>query len=317
MHAVAPYLVQIFDEKKQAQDLWRFSGNEELYKVLHDYFKANLGNYQQSISQADRMFMVSKIFAGSTQSVCGVYQTGQHGFESEIYSTTKKKVTHKRLTDEADMMPFHFAFYMHKSSIPAQRVRGLLVLSRFNTLGIRGIAISHLQQYFKNRFPGFSLEVSRVVPRVVLDSILANGSLKTIRLIRRTIPQDIADILSDADLDRVQDLELVIRSKRRSSFSDVDWIYRILDGKAKLSDVVTVQSFPHDGIKLEVRIDGVTRTVDLGNTGKLSSNIELDSVQLGVNGHPVSNSWLGEVDSIASDVVESWGDVKPRWKSLV
>lgn len=317
MHAIAPYLIRVVDDQKQAQDLWKFSGNENLHQVLMDYFRANRGNYQKSLSESDRMFMVAKLFTGSAQSVCGVYQTGQHGFESDIYSTSKKKITHKRLTDEADMRPFHFAFYMHRSKIPAQRTRGLLVLSRFNTLGIRGIAISHLQQYFKSRFPGFALEVSRVVPKVVLESILANGSLKTIRLVRKTIPQDVADILSKDDLDRVQDLELVIRSKRQSKFSDIDWIFKVLNGKAKISDVVTIPSFPHDGIKLEVQMDGVTRTLDLGNTGKLSSNIELDAVQVGVDGHPVSKSWLSEVDSIAADIVESWGDVKPRWISQV
>lgn len=317
MHAVAPYLVEIKDEQKQSQDLWRFSGSESLYSVLLDYFHANLGKYQPSLSQADRMFMVAKLFAGSSESICGAYQTGQHGFESDIYSTSKKKVTHKRLTDEADMMPFNFAFYMHNSRIRAQRARGLLMLARFNTLGVRHITISHLQQYFKNRFPGFTLEINRVVPKVVLESILQNGALKTIRLIRKTLPQDVADALSDGDRDRVQDVELVIRSKRRSRFSDVDWIYQILDGRANMSDVVTIPSFPHDGIKLEVQMDGSTRTVDLGNTSKLSSNIELESVAVGLNGHPVNESWLEEVDSIAAGVVESWGAGKPNWKSLV
>lgn len=315
MHAIAPYLVRVVDDKKQPQDLWKFSGNECLYQVLRDYYNNNLNRYQKSLSQEDRMFMISKLFSGSAESVCGVYQTGQHGFESEIYSIKKKRITHKRLIDEADMIPFHFAFYMHKSSISPQRMRGLLVLSRFNTLGVRGVVISHLQNYFKNRFPGFSLEITRVVPRMVLDSILSNGSLKTIRLIRKAIPRDVADILSPKDFDRVQDLEFVIRSKRRTSFSDNDWIYRVLEGKANISDVVTVPSFPHDGIKLEVQMDGVTRTVDLGNTGKLSSNIELDSVEVGVNAHPKDKSWMQEVDKIAADIVESWGDHKPHWVS--
>lgn len=316
MHAVAPYMVQIKDERKQVQDLWKFYGTETLHAVLSDYYRSNLGKYQPSPTQANRMFMVAKHFLGSPESVCGIYHTGQHGFESDIYRTSKKKVTHKRLTDEADMMPFHFAFYMHKSKVRAQRSRGLLLLARFNTLGVRHITIPHLQEYFRNRFPGFALEVSRVVPRVVLESVLREGALKTIRLIRKTLPTDIADVLSDEDRDRVQDLELVIRSKRRTYFRDVDWILRTIGGQVNISDVVTIPSFPHDSIKLEVKIDGITRTVDLGNTNKLSSNIELTNTTI-ARGHPTSPSWLTEVDSIASGIVESWGDDRPSWHSAV
>jgi hypothetical protein len=307
MHAVAPYLVQVKDENHDAQDLTKFFRTESLRGVLIDYYKANLRNYQRSPSQANRMFMVSRLCTGSADSVCGSYQTGQHGFESDIYSTTQKKVTHRRQVDEADMMPFNFAFYLPEAAPRAQRSRGLLLLGRFNTLGVRHITIPHLQTYFKNRFPGFSIEINRVVPKVVLETMLKVGTLKTIRLIRKTLPPDVADALSPEDGDRVQDVELVIHSKKRSYFKDVDWLLRTIDGRSSPSDVVTVQSFPHDSIKLEIRVDGNTRTVDLGNTGRLSSNIELPGLKLGANGHPTLQSWLAEADTLASEVVESWG----------
>ncbi len=315
MHAVAPYLVEVKDERQQPQDVWKFYKNETLHGVLLDYYKSNRGRYQASSSQTNRMFMVSRVCMGSDESVCGSYQTGQHGFESDIYSLTKKKITHKRQVDEADMMPFNFAFYMPKNAPRAQRARALLLLGRFNTLGVRHITIPHLQAYFKNRFPDFSLSINRVVPRVVLETMLAQGTLKTIRLIKKGLPKDVADALSEGDRDRVQDVELVIHSKKRTHFQDVDWLLQAISGKTSPTDVVTVKSFPHDAIKLEIRVDGNTRTVDLGNTGKLSSNIEIPSVKLDANGHPNMKSWLAEADVLATDIVDSWGAGKHRWQS--
>lgn len=133
MFALAPYLVEIKDDNKQSQDLWKFYSTETLYKVLLDYYKLNLGNYQPAPIKEKRMFMVAKIYKGTLTSVSGTYQTGQFGFESDIYNTTNKNVAHRRQVDEADMMPFNFTFYLPRATSAGQRKRGLLLLSRFNT----------------------------------------------------------------------------------------------------------------------------------------------------------------------------------------
>lgn len=165
MFAIAPYLVEIKDNNKQPQDLWNFFQKNSLHEVLGSYYKSNLKEYQPSIKDPKRMFMVAKIFTGTENSVAGIYQTGQFGYESDIYSVNQKKVMHKRKKDEADMVPFYFSFYMNKDKNMAQRARGLLLLGRFNTLGVRHITIPHLQQHFSQRFNQFSLNVERVVPK--------------------------------------------------------------------------------------------------------------------------------------------------------
>ena len=315
MFALAPYLVEVQDDKKQTQDLWKFYSSENLRSVLLDYYRASLGNYQQSEGKGKRMFMVAALYEGTQTSVCGTYQTGQYGFESDIYNTTRKKVAHRRQVDEADMLPFNFSFYLPRATLAAQRKRGLLLLSRFNTLGVRQLTIPHLKKYFAKRFPSFTLEVNRVVPKIVMETILTNGSLKTIRLIKKSLPNDIADALSEADRSRVQDIELVIHSKRRSCFSDVDWLLRAVENNARPSEIITIPSFNHDNIKLEVEIDGRTRTVDLGNTAKLSSNIELSNIVPGPNGHPKIDDWLRETDDLAGGIAKSWGMNGQKWIS--
>ena len=315
MFALAPYLVEIKDDKKQTQDLWKFYSSESLHAVLLEYYRSNLGNYQPSVGKDKRMFMVAAMYKGTSTSVCGTYQTGQYGFESDIYNTTQKKIAHRRQTDEADMVPFNFSFYLPRTTSAGQRKRGLLLLSRFNTLGVRQLTIPHLKRYFANRFPSFTLEVNRVVPKIVLETILSQGSLKTIRLIKKSLPEDIADALSDSDREKVQDVELVIHTKRRSHFSDIDWLLRAVEKNARPSEIITIPSFDHDNIKLEVQMDGRMRTVDLGNTAKLSSNIEINGITPGRNGHPKIEDWLNEADPLAAGIAKSWGMSGQNWSS--
>ncbi|HQR99191.1 MULTISPECIES: hypothetical protein [unclassified Polaromonas] len=315
MFAIAPYLVEVKDEKKQPQDLWDFYNKQNLRTVLLDYYKTQLGNYQVAPNKGKKMFLVAKLFKGTPTSVTGIYQTGAFGFESDIYSTTKKTIAHNRQSDEADMMPFNFSFYMPQQTTSGQRKRGLLLLGRFNTLGVRQLTLPHLQKHFKNRFPEFSLEINRVVPSIVLETLMSQGTLKTIRLVKKILPSDLADVFSSEDKEKVSEIEMVIRTKRKSSFSDIDWLIRAVEAKTHPRDIVTIPGFNHDNIKLEIQLDGHPRIVDLGNTGKLSSNIEISSVKVHTNGHPDAKSWLGEADDLASSIVKSWGVKGMTWQS--
>lgn len=316
MFAIAPYLVEVKDGSKRPQDLWNFFNKDNLWDVLRSYYASNLKNYQPSIHDPKRMFMVSTVFAGTNESVSGVYQTGQFGYESEIYSTGKKKVTHKRMKDEADMVPFYFSFYFNKDPNIAQRARGLLLLGRFNTLGVRNITIPHLQQHFSQRFPGFSLSIERVVPKTVMETLLKHGSLKNIRLIKKVIPKDIADVLSMRDRDQVQEVELVIRSKRKSRFDDVNWAINAISNNSQPSNILTIPSFTHDNVKLDIMLDGRKRTLNIGRPGVVSSNMELD-LQPGADGHPVPSEWLMEADVIVENIMSSWGIKNHSWKSTL
>lgn len=316
MFAVAPYIVEIKDGKKQVQDLWGFFNKNSFRDELAIYYSNYLNKYQQSTNNNNRMFMIDHICQGTETSFSGRYRTGQFGFESQIYSMDAKKVMHTRKVDEADMIPFYFSFYMPKNTTSGQRARGLLLLGRFHALGVRHIVVPHLQQYFKSKFGDLTLNVERVVPKIVIDSLLRDGSLKAIRLIRKSLPKDISDVFSENDRDRVQEMEMIIRSKRKTHFSDINWIFSAFEKKSSPSEIFSIPSFPHDNIKLEIQIDGRKRTIDIGRPGNFSSNIELDGLQPDKDGHPKLVDWLEAADGLASNIVQSWGVPGVEWKSL-
>lgn len=315
MFAVAPYLVEITDKRKQPQDLWHFLNGETLHQVLHEYYDQNKNKYQTISSETNKMFMVSKMFTGTSTSVSGVYKTGQFGFESQIYSINERKVTHERKSDEADMMPFNFSFYLPKNTTPGLRKRGLLLLSRFNTLGVRRFTIPHLQDYFSKRFNDLTLNIERVVPQKVMETIMKKGELKNIRLIKKTLPKDVADALSPSNREKVKELELIIRSKNKTFFSDINWILDALEGRTPPNQLFTTQLFEHDNIKLEIEVEGRKRTIDIGRPNSFSSNIELDDITADVDGHPKISDWLKAADELAAEIVTSWGVEGVTWQS--
>jgi hypothetical protein len=170
-------------------------------------------------------------------------------------------------------------------------------------------------EHFRNRFGGFSLSVERVLPRAVLETLMSQGVVKTIRLVKKVLPTDLAQVFSDKDLDKISEVELVVRTKRQTAFTDINWLLDSIESKKRPSEIVTIPSFEQDNIKLEMVIDGRSRVVDLGNPGKLSSNIELPNLHPDINGHPKAREWLTEADKLASGIVRSWGVRNITWDS--
>jgi len=313
--AIAPYHVEVLDSRRQPQDLWNFYHKNSLRDHVAKYLKSIVD--LPINSDPTKAFVLRKIFASTPESIGGVFRTGLMGFESEIFNVAAKAVTHNRKKEEADLVPFPFSFYMPKNVHASQRTRGLLLLSRFNTSGIRGIVVPHLRSNFAATFPDYTLNVERVLPDTVMKSLLANGEVKKIRLVKKTLPKDYADVLSDSDKQKFADLEVVLRTKKNCVFSDVDWLMKLLDKKSNINSVFTLPDFTPDNIKVELNHGGKSRTVNVGSPGQISSNIDISHVAVDGTGHIASQDWLNEADDLASEIFQSWGARGVAWKSKV
>lgn len=319
MFSIAPYIFRVVDGKGISQDLSNINGSS-LKDIVSSYLtsiKDNPKVVKLGVGIQEKSYIFRKVYAGTSNSVAGLFQTGTQGFESEIYHLGNKIVSHQRVKDEADMLPFHFSFYFPDSTNKSDRLKGLLLLSRFNTLGIRSIVIPDLISYFSKAYPGFKLEVERFVPEALMSAVTKNSQVKKIRLIRTTLPKDFADKLSAGDRKKVLNFECVIRPVRRSSFTDIDWALQAVKNKFDPKSVLSLGEFTPDRVKIEIAAGKKKRTVDLANLGKISSNIDIDHVKVGANGHIDAIDWLKESDELADDVFLSWSVTIPQWNSQV
>lgn len=314
MFGIAPYLVQVYDEQKQPINLLNFFNNNSLKDFLDSYYTNQL-HKEVTTTKEKKSFLVVKKCEGSDTSVAGIYETGEFGFKSRIYSTIQRTTTHAREVDEADMHPFYFSYYFMKQANAAQQVRALLLLSRFKTSGIRGMTIPHIQEKFFNQFPGFSLQVKRVLPASVLEALMKTGSLKKIRLINNTLPKDLAEKFSETDQSKVKEFEMVIQTKRNMYFEDIQWIWDAISKKKSPNEILTLDSFQPTNIKLDIKIGKQTRTLDVRNPGRLSSNIDVSDIAPDLNGHPKLDEWLIRADELAENIANSWGIPEIKWST--
>ena len=319
MFSIAPYLFQVLDSKEIPQDLKLINGGS-FHSYLKNYFSSIKDKPSQipvTGTQQYKTYVFKKEYLGDAHSVAGLFQTGIYGFESDIYSFAAKKVSHRRKKDEADMLPFNFSFYTPASKDINDRLKGLLLLGRFNTLGIRGIVVPNLIEHFGTANPGLKLKIERYVPASLITSVMHGAKVKKIRLIKSGLPKDLANALSPTDYAKVLDFECVIRPKRRTWFSDVNWALDAMSKKFDPKAAFSLGEFTPDRVKIEMAKGTKVRTVDLSNFGKLSSNINLENVAVGSDGYIGASDWLAEADSLADDIFLSWDSGVPKWNSRV
>mgnify|MGYP007066787035 CR=1 FL=1 len=227
MHSITPYLIKVVDDKNVPQDLWNINGGSFYDYLKKIYFPKIINNQiitrQPTGTELGQNFILRKIYTGTSESVAGSIDVGVFGFESTIFDTQTKSVAHQRSKMQSDLQPFNFVFYTAKSNNLAHRLFGFLTLSRFNNRGIREIISPNLIFDFESTYPGLRLIIEKTVPAQVMSSIVKGGNVKTIRIFENTMSSDISALLSPKDQKKFHEVEIIVKPKPRTWFSDVIW----------------------------------------------------------------------------------------------
>lgn len=294
MHALALYAIRVHDNRGNPP-LSEFAPGCDLIDYLLRYFRRSLGVYKDL--PGNRMVRLALI--GNTSSdriVSGIIETGEYGFRSKLYDTEHATVSYQKSPPEAEMVPFFFL-----ASVPQEGNVGFLVLQRFKQFGVRDFLVPPLLHDFSETYRQQRLEVERVAPHEVMEQILSNGIIKSLRFIRHSLPEDLADAVASFGATASEhEAEFIIRPKRNRSLSGLSRISALLSGQGSVSELVTLPNFAYDNVKVEVDFDGRKKTIDLGNPLRISSNIDItEDLEIGSDGHPMFNS----IFAIALDMV--------------
>lgn len=299
MFSVAPYLIQLLDEQQQPLDLWKFHGNNNLRSALIDYYTSEKDRYTQF--ESNRIFRIPNVFESNEMSVAGTYQTGEFGYSGHLYDTKQKKISHKKQTSEADMVPFQFTFITPKSDIERLRQKGLLLLARHKSYGVRTITIPHLKLHIEKRFPGVRLDIKRLMPATLARLMLQKGHLQAIRLIKHKLPSTLEGLLDEPDKEVFQDVEIVIKAKRNKFFSPEKFL-KILEGKADFQSLYSIGEMSCNNVKLDIEIGGRSRRINVGSK-LVKSDIEItEEIEVDASGYPTNKSWFSHIDELANQL---------------
>lgn len=309
MFTLTSYLLQVKDPKKILQDLNNING-VSIIDYLDSYFqKKHSLPFQNKDDDGNKLIILDKTLKKERDKIFFLYKSGLYGFESEIYNPITKKKSYSRSIEEADLIPFIASALTSKDK---ECYRGIMVFTKFNTQGIKGIATKDLIEDFKNTFPTLTLSVEKYIPDSIFKKIFSEYKPKSIKLIKRSIPEDATDFLSANDKEKVLDFEWTLKAKPGMFFDDINWIINLINRKTTISDYFTIEEYRPDIIKVEFSSKGKSRTINLGNFEALVPTIDLDHLPLSSDGHLEHESLISEIEEIANDIFLSWGiDVKP------
>jgi hypothetical protein len=297
MFAIAPYAIELLDEQREQVDLWDFNKNNNLRQVLIDYYVQELDTYRTMGGK--RLFRVSELFSATDISVAGKYETGEHGLRSTIYDVEQRAISHEKGISEADMFPFIFSFVLPKSDQISKRKKGILLLSRTKNFGIRTLTIPHLKTYIEARFSGYHFDIKRVFPAALARTLLDQGTLKAIHLIKYRVPSSLEDFLDQEDRASIQTVEVVLKARAKGSFLSKARFQKLLSGKGTFRELYESADMACDNVKLDIEIGGKLRRIDIGKQ-RVSSNIDVtDDIEVDDTGFPSLGSWFAKADEIA------------------
>lgn len=321
MHGIAPYTFKVIDENGVTQDLWNINGISFLSYLRDTYFKSIYDVSMVSQEAADgvvgKNYILDQLFHSTETSVAGRISTGEFGYEAQIFDNQKKSYTGKREKYESTMLPFYFCFYSPKTTNSLDHMIGVLLLSRFNSRGIRSIVLPHLVANFDSAFPGLRLVVEKVVPTSFVNAVLRGAEIKKIRLTTNKLPENYRDVLTAADFDNVYEVETVIKPRPRSFFSKPDWMSSLSHG-VPVNTIVSVPNSEVTKLKVEIATGkGRSRTVNIADVNRMVANIEIDKPEITSANHISSNCWMREADSLADDYFLELGLRLSDWKNLV
>lgn len=295
MISLAPYRVTVLQGGKTIP-LWNPGGGGGLSHWAYDHLYSSLGKVQEhGLLSRSRIARISKNADGSV--VCGIVQTGENGFTSELVHTETGKVNHKRQVLEAEFMPFFFLL-----ACPLGADFGVLLLQRFKNLGIRDYFANPLVENFSKIKADLTLRINRLVPADLAGRVLNDALVKEIRLIKYTTDDEASVSLGEGYKEKTHSVEMVFKSHRDGFLPKSAALFEALRGEKTLSSIYSVDGFDYDSIKVDLDVNGRRRVIDLGKPSVMTPNIDVsEDLQMAGSGHPEWSSLVSVFGKFAED----------------
>lgn len=287
------YSISVRDENNHQYELHDILGwslieyfetiaNEEKGKYEDDHIKENL-------------FAFNEVFSETIEDKHGKAQydilfirikTGDYGEESEIVERNSGIVTHIKGDDEADVLPFGFAI-----AVPCGKyTTGVIMLQSLGRNGIVSVVKEKLNQYIRMIDPSLRIVMLPILPKHYINQYLNKGVLKSIRLIRYNIPEEMARAYGvNAGVERIME-ERVIRNPIGFIANKKDAIKEVLEGKRRYDEVIEIEGFETNDLKLEFKLGRRIKTVSVKNIDALVVNEDITEEVIIEKGHPTFTS---------------------------
>lgn len=281
--------------------------------IIEDEANNNLNVYSDD-TDSEQIFTFDNISRKIVKNESGqnIYEilflkvkTGEYGIESEIIDKETGEVSYKKKVAEADILPFGCCIMIPSGEYAS----GVIILQSTGRNGIKKVMFRRLNEYIKKVDNNFRCYMGAIVPKVYMERYLNNGILRSIRLIRYSIPNDVADSYG---IDRgIKDVveERVIRKPRGFLKRNIDAIKSCMNGDKRYDEIIQIDDFEVDDLKLDFRMGSRTKTISMKNLDNIVASDDVTDDVVLENGSPT-------FDSLCK-VMQETGEFYLRAKGLI
>lgn len=230
-------------------------------------------------------------------------KTGEYGLESEIVNSDTGSVSYNKNSREAEVMPFGFAIFVPSGNVN----NGIIILQSIGRNSMKIALHKRLDAYIKEQSEELRVNMKVIVPRVVLDRLFKDGIIKAIKLIRYSIPEDLAERYGvNYGVNEIVE-ERIIRNPIGFIHNKAIEINEWRNGIRKYDDVIQIDDFKYDDLKMEFKFGKSTKTISLKNTDNLQICEDVtNDVQI-IGGHPEFKSLKNIMKSTGEFYMEAKG----------
>ncbi|MGC4999138.1 hypothetical protein [Streptomyces sp. DT195] len=224
---------------------------------------------------------------------------GEYGVTSQFEERGSGNPRFNRELSDVEMLRFRSLVIL-----PKGREVGLLLTERVGNRGVYTAFSAGLRRAFRKRFPEYVVEVNNLAPEAALSRVLGQGNIKKIRLVRNSIPGDIADRYELNQHERVLGtFETVITAPRRS-FLAKKAIEKVISGDTEVSSLLDWQDANYDDLRVEVQVGRSTRTVSVSSGKTPLVTFDIDQELLDHDGNLSDGIFYQEAQKIAVELAE-------------
>ena len=284
--------------KPQEYDLGNVKG-KEITSYIYEYFKNNAKKYVDEEKQ-EKVFKTEEAYLGTASVgkdnyfnyLHTVIKSGSYGIESEIVNPQEGTVSHKKLENEAEVMPFAFSIFTVKG-----KSTGILVVQSIGIYGITTLLKDKLNDIIRDYVDSnIKILYLNTMPREYLSALMDSKEIKSIKLFKYLNKADKSDRTGLIPYD-CRFIEEIYHYPKALKKEEKKKLLDCFSNRYDINNLIGIENAEYDNMKLEFKVGNSTKTVTYSGFANLTVTEDIsDKVDI-VGGHPTLQSLIPVLNS--------------------
>ena len=272
------------DSTENFLPLGHFHGNVDYWNL----FQKLIGTVNGRMEKHEKYFKTITLSSetlkvdSGRRIIRGIIDGGSYGEKSTYYDSDSGSHRYDVREQDTKHRPFYFFVY-----IPTQKSKGLIILQRRGTNTIRDVFQSVLKRYLSEIYGNFIIVYNPAIDAEAAKKVVLDGQYDKVTLTKHGLPPD---RFAQQELTRYEienmTVKVEITAPRGTVFERLQNRARqfMEDPNASFFEIPELQSlgFNRDErhqVSIRSKLDGQTRTIDLGDTGKIRPYYVIDNLK--------------------------------------